>query len=237
MEVILLERVEKLGQMGDVVKVKDGYARNFLLPRKKALRANADNLAMFESQKVDLEARNLTARTEAEGVAAKMDGIYCTLLRQASEGGQLFGSVTARDIAESATEGGFAVNKNQVVLGHPIKTLGVHDVKITLHPEVSVTVKVNAARSEAEAEQQQAASERGEEVTAEGVEAATEEVHVEEFFEEEALAEAEAEIEEATAEEQAEEEAAAEAENEAEEASDEDEEAGDETPEDKPEEA
>ena len=237
MEVILLERVEKLGQMGDVVKVKDGYARNFLLPRKKALRANANNLAKFESQKVDLEARNLTARTEAEGVAAKMDGIYCTLLRQASEGGQLFGSVTARDIAESATEGGFAVNKNQVVLGHPIKTLGVHEVKVNLHPEISVTVMVNAARSDAEAEQQQAASERGEDVTAEGAAAATEEVHVEEFFEEEALAEAEAEIEEASAEEQAEEEVAAENETEAEEAPEVSAESEDQPAEEKPEEA
>jgi large subunit ribosomal protein L9 len=217
MEVILLERIEKLGQMGDVVKVKDGFARNFLLPRKKALRANEKNLAQFETRRVDLEATNLTARTEAEAVGEKMDGLYCTLTRQASEGGQLFGSVTARDIAESSTEGGFAINRGQVVLDRVIKNLGVHAIRVQLHPEISVTVNVNVARSEEEAEVQRAAAERGDTdaVDAAAVLAAAadaEDVHVEEFFEEEALADAEAEIVDAGAEEEVAEEAAPDAE-------------------------
>jgi len=210
MEVILLERIEKLGQMGDVVKVKDGFARNFLLPRKKALRANEKNLAQFETRRVDLEATNLTARTEAESVGEKMDGLYCNLTRQASEGGQLYGSVTARDVAEAATEGGFAINRGQVVLDRVIKNLGVHAIRVQLHPEIAVTVNINVARSEEEAEVQKAAAERGDTdaVDAAAVLAAAEsdaeadDVHVEEFFEEEALADAEAEIVEAGAEEE-----------------------------------
>lgn len=157
MEVILLERIEKLGQMGEVVKVKDGYARNFLLPRKKALRATEANKKVFEAQRAQLEAQNLARKGEAEKVAAKMQGLSVTLLRQAGDSGQLYGSVSARDIAEAVTEAGFSINRNQVNLTAPIKTVGVSAVAVTLHPEVSVEVKVNVARSEAEAEKQVAA--------------------------------------------------------------------------------
>ena len=201
MEVILLERVEKLGQMGDVVTVKDGFARNFLLPKKKALRANAANRKDFETRRVELEAHNLEQKKEAEAVAAKMDGIYCALIRQASEGGQLYGSVSARDIAEAATEAGFSITRNQVQLDKAIKMLGIHEVKVQLHAEVSVTINVNAARTADEADSQQAASEKGEatEVAAEGTEEVVE-VAVEEIFEEEALADAEAALSEDEAE-------------------------------------
>ena len=156
MEIILLERIEHLGQMGDVVRVKDGYARNFLLPKGKALRATKGNLERFENERVELEARNLERRQEAEAVAGKMDGTKVVLVRQASDMGQLYGSVSARDVADSLSEAGFQVDRNQVVLDRPIKSLGIHGVRIALHPEVSVTVDCNVARSEAEAEQQEA---------------------------------------------------------------------------------
>lgn len=161
MDVILLERVEKLGQMGDVVDVKPGYARNFLLPRGKALRANKANRQRFENERAQLEARNLELRTEAEAVQVKLDGESVTVIRQASESGQLYGSVATRDIAEGLTEGGFSVERQQVVLQRPIKVLGLHDVTVRLHPEVTATVTVNVARTQDEAERQA----RGEDVT------------------------------------------------------------------------
>lgn len=172
MEVILLERVEKLGQMGEVVRVKDGYARNFLLPRKKALRATAANKAVYEKQKAQLEAQNLAKKGEAEKVAAKMVGLSVALLRQAGDSGQLFGSVSARDIAEAVTAAGFTIGRQQINLSAPIKTIGVYSVTAALHPEVTVEVKVNVARSEAEAEKQVAAESLLDEgVTLEGDEA------------------------------------------------------------------
>ena len=154
MEVILMERVEKLGQMGDVVKVKPGYARNYLLPQKKALRANKDNLALFETQRTQLEADNLKLREEAGAIAAKLEGLVVVLIRQAGDNGQLYGSVTARDLAQAITEAGFTVDRKQIVLDKAIKVLGLHPVKIRLHPEVVVEVTANVARSEAEAESQ-----------------------------------------------------------------------------------
>jgi len=157
MEVILLERVENLGQMGDVVSVKAGYARNFLLPRRKALRATKDAMARFEAERVQLEARNLERKAEAEAVAGKLNGQSAVLLRQASESGQLYGSVTGRDVADAFTAKGFSLDKRQVVIDGSIKTLGLHSMKIVLHPEVSVAVTVNVARSEEEAERQTAA--------------------------------------------------------------------------------
>ncbi|MGQ3673253.1 50S ribosomal protein L9 [Xanthobacter sp. TB0136] len=160
MDVILLERVAKLGQMGDVVKVRDGYARNFLLPKNKALRATKENRARFDNMKVELEARNLERRQEAQAVAEKMAGQVVVMIRQASESGHLYGSVSTRDIAEGLTTAGFAVDRQQVVLNHPIKALGLVEVPVTLHPEVEVTVRVNVARSAEEAERQ----ERGEDV-------------------------------------------------------------------------
>lgn len=154
MDVILLERVENLGQMGEVVKVKDGYARNFLLPRKKALRATEANKSVFEKQRAQLETQNLAKKGEAEKVAAKMQGVSVALLRQAGDSGQLYGSVSARDIAEAVTAAGFSVGRSQIVLTNPIKMVGVYGVKVVLHAEVSAEVKVNVARSEAEAEAQ-----------------------------------------------------------------------------------
>ena len=154
MELILLERVEKLGQMGDVVSVKDGYARNFLLPQKKAMRATASNKAAFEAQKAHLEAQNLERKTEAEAVSASMEGLKVVLIRAAGDSGQLFGSVTSRDIAEATAEAGVTISRNQVILDRAIKTLGLHDIKVRLHPEVSQTVTVNIARSVEEAETQ-----------------------------------------------------------------------------------
>lgn len=151
MEIILLERIEKLGQMGDVVDVKPGFARNFLLPRKKALRATEENRRRFEEQRVQLEAVNIERRGEAEKVAAKLDGLSVTLIRQAGEAGQLYGSVTAREIASETTAAGFTIERQQVQLGHPIKALGIHAVRVDLHPEVSARVNVNVARSEEEA--------------------------------------------------------------------------------------
>jgi large subunit ribosomal protein L9 len=140
--------------MGDVVNVKDGYARNFLLPRRKALRATKENMARFETERVQLEAVNLVQRDEAQKIADKIEGVNCVLLRQASDTGQLFGSAAGRDIAEQLTEMGFTVERRQVVLARPIKTLGVHEISLVLHPEVSVTVNVNVARSEEEAVRQ-----------------------------------------------------------------------------------
>ncbi|ARC89021.1 50S ribosomal protein L9 [Rhodovulum sp. MB263] len=154
MQVILLERVAKLGQMGEVVNVKDGYARNFLLPQGKALRANDTNIARFEADKAQLEARNLETKKEAEALAGKLDGQQFVVIRSASDGGALYGSVTPRDIADVATEAGFSVDRKQVVLAGPIKDLGLHDVHVLLHPEVDVTVSVNVARSTEEAELQ-----------------------------------------------------------------------------------
>jgi large subunit ribosomal protein L9 len=154
MQVILLERVEKLGQMGQVVKVKDGFARNYLLPRKKALRATKDNLARFEKEKAQLEARNLTLKKEAEGVATKLDKQSYVVLRQAGEAGMLYGSVSTRDIADAVTAGGVTLNREQVSLDKAIKTLGMHEVKIVLHPEVRVTISLNVARTAEEAERQ-----------------------------------------------------------------------------------
>ena len=161
MQVILLERIGRLGQMGDVVTVKDGYARNFLLPQKKALRATEENLKRFESNRGQLEARNLELKKEAEAVAAKLDGQSFVAIRQAGDTGQLYGSVTSRDLAEVITAGGFSVDRRQVILDKPIKTLGVHATRIALHPEVVVQVSLNIARSEDEAERQA----RGEDVT------------------------------------------------------------------------
>jgi large subunit ribosomal protein L9 len=187
MEVILLERVAKLGQMGDVVRVKDGFARNFLLPKGKALRATDENRSRFETMKVDLEAQNLERRGDAQKVAEKLDGQSFTVIRQAAEGGQLYGSVTPRDIAVLVIERGFAVNRGQIVLNMPIKTIGLHKVPVTLHPEVDVSIKVAVARSADEA----ARLERGEDITVardEGEEAAAEAVAAAEaFFEPEAL--------------------------------------------------
>lgn len=152
MEVILLERVAKLGQMGDVVRVKDGFARNFLLPRNKALRATADNRAKFDGMKADLEARNLQAKGEATKVAEKINGRNVVILRQASETGQLFGSVSVRDIMTSFENDGITLSRSQVLLDHPIKTIGQHGVSIAVHPEVEVSVSVTVARSADEAE-------------------------------------------------------------------------------------
>lgn len=156
MQVILLERVDKLGLMGDVVSVKPGFARNYLLPKKKALRATKENLARFEGERGQLEAANLTLRTEAEAVGTRLDGLSLVMLRQASEGGQLYGSVTARDIAVAVSEAGFTVERRQIKLEATIKTLGIHRVRVALHPEVAVGIAVNVARSESEAEAQAA---------------------------------------------------------------------------------
>ena len=153
-ELILLERVEKLGQMGQVVKVKPGYARNYLLPQKKALRATKENLSFFESQRAQLEANNLERKAEAIEIGGKLEGLTVVIVRQAGESGQLYGSVSARDIADAVTEAGFTIEKRQVTLDRPIKNLGLHPVKIVLHPEVSVTVTANVAQSAEEAEMQ-----------------------------------------------------------------------------------
>jgi large subunit ribosomal protein L9 len=153
-ELILLQRVEKLGQMGDVVKVKPGYARNFLLPQRKALRASKDNRARFEQQRAQLEAQNIKRREEAERVAERVGGLSVVIIRQAGESGSLYGSVSARDIADGSTTGGLTINRSQVVLEHPIKTLGLFQVRVSLHPEVSMPVSVNVARSPEEAERQ-----------------------------------------------------------------------------------
>ncbi len=154
MQVVLLERIEKLGLMGDVVRVRDGYARNFLLPQQKALRATKDNLAKFETQRVHLEARNLELKKEAEAIAGRMAGLKVVVVRQAGDTGQLYGSVTNRDIAEALEAAGLSVDRRQVLLAQPIKVLGLETVRVMLHPEVSVTVDVNVARNAADAEVQ-----------------------------------------------------------------------------------
>jgi large subunit ribosomal protein L9 len=154
MEVILLERVAKLGQMGEVVRVRDGYARNYLLPRHKALRATEANRKHFESQRAQLETRNLERKSEAQAVAEKLNGQTFVILRQAGESGQLYGSVSTRDIADAATAGGFTVERHQIMLNAPIKALGLHKAPVHLHPEVDVEIVVNVARSAEEAERQ-----------------------------------------------------------------------------------
>lgn len=154
MDVILLERVPNLGQMGDVVRVRDGYGRNFLLPQKKALRATPANKERFERERVTLEARNLERRKEAEAVGVRLDGQGVVIIRQSGDTGQLYGSVSARDVADGLAAVGFTVERHQVSLDKPIKTLGIHKVKVVLHPEVTVTVSVNVARSAEEAERQ-----------------------------------------------------------------------------------
>lgn len=190
MEIILLERVEKLGNMGDVVRVRDGYARNYLLPQKKALRATEQNRAQFDMRRDDLEKANAGRRTDAEGAALNLNGQICVLLRQASDSGHLYGSVTAKDIADAASLTGVAVDRRQVLLDRSIKSLGVHLIRVKLHPEVSTTIQVVIARTDAEAASQRKALERGEAAAVTGA-AATEsdsrdeaKVEAEEFFEE-----------------------------------------------------
>jgi len=175
MEVILLERIEKLGQMGDVVTVKPGYARNFLLPQKKALRASQDNKAQFEAQRAQLEAENLERRKDAEAVAGKLSELEITLIRQAGDNGQLYGSVSGRDLADSVTSAGVTVSRGQVMLDRPIKELGLHTVRISLHPEVLVEISVNVARTEDEAVTQR---EHGQSITAISEEAEAAEIAV-----------------------------------------------------------
>jgi len=182
MHVILLERVENLGQMGDEVKVKNGYARNYLLPQKKALRATDANRARFATDRTQLEARNLERRKEAEAVGAKLDGQSFIVIRQAGEGGQLYGSVNSRDIAVAVSEGGFSVQRNQIRLDRPIKSIGLVAVRVSLHPEVAVAVTLNVARSPEEADRQA----RGE--TLIGREVEEEAVEATELFESEELA-------------------------------------------------
>lgn len=169
MQVILLERVEKLGQMGDEVKVKDGFARNYLLPKKKALRATDANREYFKTQKSQLEARNLSQKKEADGVSGKLSGKIFAMLRQAGDRGQLYGSVSPRDIADVITAGGFSVSRGQVPLDKAIKTIGLHDINVVLHPEVRVRVTINVARTEDEADRQA----RGEDVLTETAEEET----------------------------------------------------------------
>ncbi len=193
MQVILLERIEKLGQMGDIVSVKPGFARNFLLPQRKARRATKENLALFEQHRAQLEADNLKGRSEAQEVGEKLDGLTVTLIRQAGESGQLYGSANARDIAAEVSEAGFTVTRAQIRLSTVIKTLGLHPVQVRLHPEVTVTIAVNVARSEAEA---QAQAEAGRMVSPSEQLAAEEAAEAEA---EAALAAAEAEAEEAEA--------------------------------------
>lgn len=199
MEVILLERVGRLGQMGDTVRVKDGFARNFLLPQGKALRATKDNKARFETMRKELEARNLEHKSEAEKVAAKLDGKSFVVIRQAAETGHLYGSVTPRDLAALMSEGGVAVNRNQIALNTPIKSIGLHKVPVALHSEVEVTVMVAVARSADEAERLK----RGEDVTVQRTEAEEEaeaaKVAAEAFFEPEAVKAQQAEAEEEAA--------------------------------------
>lgn len=185
MEVILLERIEKLGQMGDVVNVKPGFARNFLLPQKKALRASKDNLAFFEKQRVQLEALNLKRRDEAQAVADKMAGLSVLMVRQAGESGQLYGSVSGKDVADAVKAAGYTIERRMVNLDQPIKTLGSYGVRISLHPEVAVVVTINVARSAEEAERAAAAAAaaEAEEAEAEAEAPAEEEVAAEETSE------------------------------------------------------
>jgi large subunit ribosomal protein L9 len=180
MQVILLERVEKLGQMGDEVRVKDGFARNFLLPKKKALRATKANREFFMTQKAHLEANNLKLKGEAEKVGQKLDGQKFILIRQAGDRGQLYGSVSPRDVADAMEKAGFKVDRHQVTISQAIKAIGLFTLPVVLHPEVKVSVTVNVARSEDEAERQA----RGENVLAEKTEAEEAKVAAEELFEE-----------------------------------------------------
>ena len=156
MELILLERVAKLGQMGDIVSVRDGYARNYLLPQGKAIRANAANKARFEAERAQLEARNIEAKAEAEALAERIGEKTVILIRAASETGQMYGSVSTRDLADSLTDDGVSINRNQISLERPIKSIGMHSVTVILHPEVEITVTANVARSQDEAERQAA---------------------------------------------------------------------------------
>lgn len=180
MQVILLERIGRLGQMGDVVKVRDGYARNFLLPKGKALRATKDNMVRFENERVQLEARNLELKKEADAVATRLNGKSFIAIRSASDAGQLYGSVSTRDISDLVTEGGFSLERSQVLLDRPIKTLGLHQIRVSLHPEVEVKIGVNIARTVEEAERQA----RGENVT-----------QLRDEFEQEEVTETEGEVE------------------------------------------
>ncbi len=189
----MLERIKRLGQMGDEVTVKPGYARNYLLPQGKALRANKANRQIFEAQRVQLEARNLELKKDADSIAEKIDGKFFVVIRQAGDTGQLYGSVATRDIAEVITQTGFSIERNQVMLDRPIKLLGLHEVRLALHPEVDVAVTINVARTEEEAQRQ----ERGEDVTADDHDDEEEQqaIGTEEIFEAEELAEqAEAEL-------------------------------------------
>ena len=187
MEVILLERIEKLGQMGDVVKVKDGFARNFLLPQKKALRASDDNLAYFEKERVTLEANNLEQKKEAEVILKKLDNYNLIVIRQAGETGQLYGSVNANDIKIALSENGFIVEKNQIKLDKPIKELGIHIVSVKLHPEVQAIISIIVSRTDAEAE----ILIKGDEINIEDNQNLTEEdtINIEEVFEDGAVPE------------------------------------------------
>ena len=190
MKVILLERIKRLGQMGDEVNVKPGYARNYLLPNSKALRANKANRELFETQRVQLEARSLEMKSEADVVAEKINGKIFVAIRQAGDTGQLYGSVATRDVTEVITENGFSIARNQVLLDRPIKLLGLHEVRLSLHPEVDVKVTINVARTEEEAARQ----ERGEDVTVEDHDE-EEVISAEDIFEDGDLAEqAEAEL-------------------------------------------
>jgi large subunit ribosomal protein L9 len=193
MQVILLERVEKLGQMGDEVRVKDGFARNFLLPKKKALRATKANRDFFQTQKAHLEANNLKLKGEAEKIGKKLDGQKFVLLRQAGDRGQLYGSVSPRDVADAMEKGGFKIDRHQVSISVAIKHIGLVTLPVVLHPEVKVNITVNVARSEDEAERQA----RGEDVLAEKTEAEEAKVAAEELFEEGAAPKEDAEAEEA----------------------------------------
>ncbi len=187
MEVILLERIEKLGQMGDIVKVKDGFARNFLLPQKKALRASEDNLAYFEKEKVTLEANNLKQKQEAEVILEKLDNFNLVIIRQAGETGQLYGSVNTNDIKNTLVENSFIVEKSQIKLDKPIKELGVHNVSVKLHPEVQAIISVIVSRTDAEAE----TLIKGEEIKIAKDESLSEEgtINIEEVFEDGAVPE------------------------------------------------
>ena len=186
MQVILLERIAKLGQMGDTVTVKPGFARNYLLPQGKALRANETNKAVFESQRADLEARNLERKTDAEAVKGKLDGASYIIIRSAGQTGQLYGSVSTRDIAAILDEAGFSVTRNQVILPTPIKVIGLHELQIQLHPEVDASISVNVARSEDEAERQAAGEDltgRDEQFEHDAVDFEADEVDLTEVFE------------------------------------------------------
>ena len=210
MEVILLERIRKLGQMGDTVTVKDGFARNFLLPQGKALRANEKNKQRFETERAELEARNLEQKSEAAKVGEKIDGKVFIAIRQAGDTGQLYGSVSSRDIADVITENGIQIDRNQVLLNRPIKVLGLHKVLISLHPEVEVNVEINVARTQEEAERQA----RGEDVTTQADEPEEEEaLSAEEIFEEGAEPDQEEEASDETETQDQEEEAADEGES------------------------